>query len=323
MVAHGVQQVQHYVGIDVSKDKLDVHVHPLARSLTVARTEAGLAELAKALKEVSVATVAVEATGGYETMVVYGLTAAGLPAVIVNPAQVRQYARAWGKRAKTDALDAQVIARFAETMRPEVRPLPDAATRHLCGLMDRRRQIVSMIAADKQREHVATDAKLKKSILRLRRALEKELSHVDADIDGQIGLFPEWKAQEDLLTSVPGVGTVTARTLLGELPELGRLDRRQIGALAGLAPWTRESGRWAGQSRIGGGRARVRTALYMAVLSAVRYNPVLKAFYGELVKRGKPKLVALTAAARKLLTMLNAMLRDGQAWKESDAHVSA
>ena len=180
-----------------------------------------------------------------------------------------------------------------------------------------------MIAADKQREHATTDAKLKKSITRLRRALEKELGRVDADIDGQIGLFPEWKAQEDLLTSVPGVGTVTARTLLGELPELGRLDRRQIGALAGLAPWTRESGRWVGQSRIGGGRARVRTALYMAVLSAVRHNSALKIFYGELVGRGKPKLVALMAAARKLLTMLNAILRDGQPWKEHDAHASA
>ena len=315
--------VAQYVGIDVSKDKLDVHVHPLGRSLNVPRTEAGLAELAKALQDVSVAIVAAEATGGYETLVVYSLTAAGLPAVIVNPAQVRQYARACGKRAKTDALDAQVIARFAQAMRPEVRPLPDEATRHLCGLMDRRRQIVGMIAADKQREHATTDAKLKKSITRLRRALEKELGRVDADIDGQIGLFPEWKAQEDLLTSVPGVGTVTARTLLGELPELGRLDRRQIGALAGLAPWTRESGRWVGQSRIGGGRARVRTALYMAVLSAVRYNAVLKVFYGELVERGKPKLVALMAAARKLLTMLNAMLRDGQPWKEHDAHASA
>lgn len=315
--------VAQHVGIDVSKDKLDVHVHPAGRSLTVARTEAGLAELAGTLQDVSVATVAVEATGGYETLVVYGLAQAGLPVVIVNPAQVRQYARAWGKRAKTDALDAHVIARFAETMRPEVRPLPDEATRHLCGLLDRRRQIVSMIAADKQREHVTTDIKLKKSITRLRRALEKELSRVDADIDGQIGLFPEWKAQEDLLTSVPGVGTVTARTLLGELPELGRLDRRQIGALAGLAPWTRESGRWAGQSRIGGGRARVRTALYMAALSGVRYNPVLKRFYGDLVARGKPKLVALTAAARKLLTMLNAILRSGQPWKERDAHVPA
>lgn len=315
--------VAQYVGIDVSKDKLDVHVHPSGRSLDVPRTEAGLSELAKALQDMSVAIVAAEATGGYETLVVYSLTAAGLPAVIVNPAQVRQYARACGKRAKTDALDAQVIARFAAAMRPEVRPLPDEATRHLCGLMDRRRQIVGMIAADKQREHATTDAKLKKSITRLRRALEKELGRVDADIDGQIGLFPEWKAQEDLLTSVPGVGTVTARTLLGELPELGRLDRRQIGALAGLAPWTRESGPRVGQSRIGGGRARVRTALYMAVLSAVRYNPALKTFYGDLVKRGKPKLVALTAAARKLLTMLNAMMRDGQRWKEHDAHASA
>jgi len=240
----------------------------------------------------------------------------GLPTVIVNPAQVRQFAKALGKRAKTDLLDAQVIARFAEVMRPEIRPLPDESLRHLSGLMDRRRQIVSMIAADKQREHATTDAKLKKSITRLRRALEKELGRIDTDIDGQIGLFPEWLAQEELLTSVPGVGTVTARTLLAEMPELGRLDRRQIGSLAGLAPWTRESGRWVGQSRIGGGRARIRTALYMAVLSGVRYNPVLKAFYQDLLLRGKLKLVALMAAARKLLTILNAILRDGQPWTE-------
>jgi transposase len=315
--------VAQFVGIDVSKDKLDVYVHPSGRLLQVVRTEAGLAELAKELRGLTITVIAAEATGGYETLVVYGLAAAGFPTVIVNPAQVRQYARAWGKRAKTDALDAQVIARFAETMEPEVRPLPDEAVRHLSGLMDRRRQIIGMIASDKQREHVATDAKLKKSITRLRRALEKELARIDKDIDGQIGLFSEWLAQEDLLTSVPGVGTVTARTLLAELPELGRLDRRQIGSLAGLAPWTRESGRWVGQSRIGGGRARVRTALYMAVLSGVRYNPVLKDFYQELLSRSKPKLVALMAAARKLLTVLNAVLRHGQPWKERDAHASA
>lgn len=315
--------VAQFVGIDVSKDKLDVYVHPAGRLLQVARTDAGLAELAKELRGLTITVIAAEATGGYETLVVYGLAAAGFPTVIVNPAQVRQYARAWGKRAKTDALDAQVIARFAETMEPEVRPLPDEAVRHLSGLMDRRRQIIGMIASHKQREHAATDPKLKKSITRLRRALEKELARIDKDIDGQIGLFPEWLAQEDLLTSVPGVGTVTARTLLAELPELGRLDRRQIGSLAGLAPWTRESGRWVGQSRIGGGRARVRTALYMAVLSGVRYNPVLKDFYQELLSRGKPKLVALMAAARKLLTILNAVLRHGQPWKERDAHASA
>jgi transposase len=308
--------VAQFVGIDVSKDKLDVFLHPQGRALKVPRTEGGLAQLAQELKDVSVATVAVEATGGYETLVVYGLTALGLPTVIVNPAQVRQFAKGLGKRAKTDLLDAQMIARFAEVMRPAIRPLPDESLRHLSGLMDRRRQIVSMIAADKQREHATTDAKLKKSITRLRRALEKELGRIDTDIDGQIGLFPEWLAQEELLTSVPGVGTVTARTLLAEMPELGRLDRRQIGSLAGLAPWTRESGRWVGQSRIGGGRARIRTALYMAVLSGVRYNPVLKAFYRDLLLRGKLKLVALMAAARKLLTILNAILRDGQPWTE-------
>ena len=292
--------VAQFVGIDVSKVKLDVFVHPLGLVLSVDRTEAGLATLADQLRGQEIALVALEATGDYESLVIYGLTL--------------------GKRAKTDALDAQVIARFAEAMRPEVRPLPDDATRHLTALMDRRRQIVGMIAADKQREHGTTDAKLKKSIARLRRALQKELGRVDTDIDGQIGLFPVWQAKEEVLTSVPGVGSVTARTLLGEMRELGCLDRRQIGSLAGLAPWTRESGKWKGQSRIGGGRARVRTALYMAAMSAVRYNPVLKVFYND---RGKPKMVALMAAARKLLTILDAMLRDRRPWRELEAHAAA
>ena len=312
-----------FVGIDVSKVKLDVYVHPLGLVLSVDRTEAGLATLADQLRGQEIALVALEATGGYESLVVYGLTGLGFPAVIVDPAQVRHYAKASGKRAKTDALDAQVIARFAEAMRPEVRPLPDDATRHLTALMDRRRQIVGMIAADKQREHGTTDAKLKTSIARLRRALQKELGRVDTDIDGQIGLFPVWQAKEEVLTSVPGVGSVTARTLLGEMPELGCLDRRQIGALAGLAPWTRESGKWKGQSRIGGGRARVHTALSMAAMSAVRFNPVLKVFYNDLLARGKPKMVALMAAARKLLIILTAMLRDRQPWKELQAHAAA
>lgn len=315
--------VAQFVGIDVSKATLDVHVHPLGLVFSVDRTEAGITALAEKLQGHDIALVALEATGGYETLVVYGLRGLGFPAVIVDPAQVRHYGKASGKRAKTDALDAQVIARFAEAMRPEVRSLPDEATRHLTALMDRRRQIVGMIAADKQREHGTTDAKLKSSIARLRRALQKELGRIDTDIDGQIGLFPMWKAKEEMLTSVPGVGTVTARTLLGEMPELGCLDRREIGSLAGLAPWTRESGQWKGQSRIGGGRSRVRTALDMAAMSAIRCNPVLTAFYKELLARGKPKMVALMAVARKLLTILNAILRDGTPWKELDVHAAA
>ena len=313
-----------YVGIDVSKARLDVHVHPLGLAFDVERTEAGLAAIADRLRDLEIAVVALEATGGYETMAIYGLTGLGFPAVIVNPAQVRQYAKALGRRAKTDALDARMIARFAEAARPEVRSLPDDAARHLSALMDRRRQIVGMIASDKQREHGTTDAKLKKSIVRLRRALQKELERVDTDIDGQIGAFPTWQANEDLLTTVPGVERVTARTLLAEMPELGLLGRRQTGALAGLAPWTRESGNWKGQSRIGGGRALVRTALYMASMSGIRHNPVLRSFYQALLARGKPKLVALAAVSRKLLTILNAMLRDGTSWSMEDAdHVSA
>ena len=255
--------------------------------------------------------------GGYESLVVHGLTALGLPAVIVDPAQVRQYARMRGKRAKTDALDAWVIACFAETMKPPVRALPDAARRFMADLMARRRQIVDMIAADKQREQRTADPRLKKSIARLRRALERELERIGDDIDHHVETLPAWQADETLMVSVPGVGSVTARTMLAELPELGQLNRRQIAALAGLAPWTRESGQWKGQSRIGGGRTVVRTALYMASLSAVRHNPVLRAVYEALLKRGKPKLCALTAVARKLLTILNAMVRDGNPWTET------
>ncbi len=311
------------VGIDVSKQRLDVHVHPAGERFHVARTEEGVRLLADRLRPLAIDVIAIEATGGYESLVVYGLREANLPSVIVDPAQVRHYAKALGKRAKTDAIDAQMIARFAQAMRPEVRDLPDAATRYLSDLLGRRRQIVEMIASDKQREHRTTDARLKKSITRLRRALEKELERIDTEIDGQIGRFPMWRAREDLLTTVPGVGPVTARTLLAELPELGQLDRRQVGALAGLVPWTRASGQWAGKSHIGGGRGVVRTALFMATMAAIRCNYMLKAFYDGLVARGKPKLVAMVATARKLLTTLNAIVRDSQPWKEPEAHATA
>jgi len=303
-----------YVGIDVSKDRLDVHAHPSGEAFAVPRNGDGLAQLVARVQALAPALIAVEATGGFETVVAASLASAGLPVVVVNPAQVRHYAQALGKRAKTDPIDAAVIARFVEATRPAVRVLPDEATQLLADLVARRRQIVEMMAAEGQRERRA-DRRLKKSIARLRKALEKELAELDAEIDDHVRGSPVWAEKEDLLASVPGVGPVIARTLIAEMPELGTLDRRQIAALAGLAPWTRQSGQWKGKSFIGGGRKSVRSLLFLGALTAARHNPALKAFRDKLVAAGKPKMVAAIAVARKLLTILNAILRDKKPWR--------
>jgi transposase len=302
------------IGIDVAKDRLDVHVRPGGDSFVTARTGAGIEELAERLKPLAPRVVAIEATGGFETVVAAGLAAADLPVVVVNPAQVRAFAVALGRRAKTDPIDAAVIAHFVEATKAEPRPLPDEMTRLLADLVARRRQIVEMMAAEGQRERRVTDKRLKKSIARLRKAMERELAELDGEIDDQMRGSPVWAEKEDLLASVPGVGPVIARTLIAELPELGSLDRRQIAALAGLAPWTRQSGQWRGKSFIGGGRKTVRSALFLAAMVASRHNPTLKLFRDRLVAAGKPKLVALIAVARKLLTILNAILRDKRPW---------
>jgi transposase len=302
------------VGIDVSKERLDVHVHPAGTVLSLSRNGAGIEELTGALAAVAPQLVAVEATGGFETVVVAALAAAGLPVVVVNPARVRAFAAALGRRAKTDPIDAQVIAQFAAATRPPVRALPDAATQALADLVGRRRQIIQMIVAEGQRAKRAAP-RAKRSIGRLLEALRRELSEIDADIDENVRGSPMWCEKEELLASVKGVGSVTARTMLAELPELGSLNRRQIAALAGLAPFTRQSGRWRGKSFIGGGRASVRTALFMAAMTAMRHNPVLRAFHQRLRAAGKPKMVALIAVARKLLTILNAILRDKTKWQ--------
>lgn len=307
-----------YVGIDVSKDRLDVHAHPSGEAFAVPRNGEGLAELVERLRRLGPTLIAVEATGGFETVVAASLAAACLPVVVVNPAQVRHYAQALGKRAKTDPIDAAVIARFAEATRPEVRVLPDEATQLLADLVARRRQIVEMMAAEGQRERRA-DRRLKKSIARLRKALEKELAELDGEIDDHVRGSPVWVEKEDLLASVPGVGPVIARTLIAEMPELGTLDRRQIASLAGLAPWTRQSGQWKGKSFIGGGRKSVRSLLFLGALTAARHNPALKAFRNKLVAAGKPKMVAAIAVARKLLTILNAILRDKKPWRAETA----
>jgi transposase len=303
------------IGIDVSKDKLDVHVLPAAQAFTVARNGAGIEELAARLAALAPAVVAIEATGGFETIVAAGLAGAGLPLVVVNPAQIRAYAKAIKQRAKTDPIDAAVIAKFARATRPEVRPLPDEVTRQLADLVARRRQIVEMMAAEGQRGRRVDHKRVARSIARVRKTLEAELAEVDQEIGDQVRGSPLWREKEDLLVSVPGVGPVVARTLLAELPELGRLERREIAALAGLAPFTRQSGRW--RSFIGGGRATVRTVLFLAAMTAARHNPTLKAFRDRLVAAGKPKMVALIATARKLLTILNAIIRDNRPWQNA------
>jgi transposase len=301
------------VGIDVSKDRLDVAIRPDGEVFAVARSAAGLDELAERLGGAVVKVVAVEATGGFETVVAASLTAAGLPVALVNPGQVRAFAHAIGQRAKTDRIDAGVIAHFAEATDPRVRPLPDEETLALADLVARRRQIIHMIVAEGQREKRA-GGPMKKRIQRLLEVLRKELSDIDRDIDEAVRGSPIWREKEDLLSSVPGIGSHTARTLMAELPELGTLDRRQIAALAGLAPYTRQSGKWRGRSFIGGGRATVRSSLFLAARVAARWNPTLKAFRDRLVNAGKPKMLALVAVARKLLTIANAILRDQKPW---------
>jgi len=304
-----------FVGIDVSKDRLDVHVRPGGEAYAVTRDSKGLEELVDRLRTLSPTLVAVEATGGFETIVAAALAGGALPLVVLNPAQVRHFAQALGKRAKTDPIDAAVIARFIEAVKPAPRPVPGEQARLLAELVARRRQIIEMMVAERQREKRVENARVRKSLSRTIRTFEKELLGIDGDIDGLVRGSPAWREKEDLLVSFPGVSNTLARTFLAEVPELGTLNRREIASLAGVAPFTRQSGRWKGKSMIGGGRAPLRAALYMAALSAIRCNRTLKVFYQRLLSAGKPKMVGLIAVARKILTILNAMLRERKQWQ--------
>jgi transposase len=283
----------------------------------VSRDGKGLEELVGRLQALGPTLVAVEATGGFETIVAAAVAGAALPLAVVNPAQVRHFAQAIGQRAKTDPIDAGVIAHFADAVRPVPRALPDEASRLLAELVGRRRQIIDMMVAERQREKRAANLRVRKSLVRHIAMLEKELGAIDQDINTLVRGSPVWREKEDLLASVPGIGKTLARTLLAELPELGSLDRRNIASLAGLAPYVRQSGRWRGRSMIGGGRAAVRSACFMAALVASRCNPPLRAVYQRLIAAGKPKMVALIAVARKLLTILNAILRDNRPWQSA------
>jgi transposase len=260
------------------------------------------------------ALVVLEATGGYERAVVAALAAAGLPVVVANPRQIRAFARAVGQLAKTDRLDAAMLARFGAQVRPTPRALPDAQAEALDALLTRRRQLIEMLTAEKNRLAAAVPA-VRRGITQHIRWLERQLDDVDGELGALIEASPLWRAQDDLLQSVPGVGPVLSRTLLGELPELGRLTHKQIAALVGVAPMARDSGTWRGRRGVTGGRAPVRTALYMAAVTAAHHNPVIRVFYRRLRAAGKPAKVALTACMRKLLTILNAMARSGEPWR--------
>ena len=308
---------QMFVGIDVAKDRLDVHVRPSGEAFSVARDGKGLDELVSRLGKLDVALVVLEATGGFETTVAGALCAAGLPLAVVNPRQIRDFARATGRLAKTDALDAAAIAHFAEAVRPDARPVPDAQAQALGELVTRRRQIVEMMTAERNRRGRLTNRRMIKSVDRLLKALQRELSDLEADLDETIRGTPAWRETEDLLKSVPGIGDVIARTLIADLPELGTLDRKKIAALVGVAPFNRDSGTLRGKRSVWGGRANVRAALYMAALVASRHNPILRRFYQRLLEAGKPKKVALTAVMRKLLTILNAIVRDQTPWQHA------
>ena len=307
--------MEHFIGIDVAKDRLDVHTRPGGEVFAVARDSNGLAMLVERLQRLAPALVALEATGGYETVVASALGAAQLPLAVVNPRQIRDFARATGKLAKTDRIDAAAIAHFAEAVRPPARPLADAEARALGELVARRRQVIEMIIAERHRRRMASQRRVIRAIERHLALLQAELSELEGDIDDAIRKSPAWQADADLLVSVPGVGKVTLRTLIAELPELGHLNRRKIAALVGVAPINRDSGTLRGRRTIAGGRPAVRTALYMAALVASRANPVIAAYYAKLRAAGKTGKQALVACMRRLVVILNAILRDHKPWQ--------
>lgn len=302
------------VGIDVSKSWVDVHIRPGGVALRCATDEPGLAELVRRVRPLAPQLIVMEASGGYESLVAVSLAEAGLPVAIVNPRQVRRFAEALGQLAKTDAIDARVIAHFAEAVCPPPRAIPDPMTLQLQELLARRRQLIVMINAEKQRAARAESPVTQRSHKAMLKSLEAERARIDRAIDKLVQQSPLWCKKLDLLTSVPGVGNVVARTLLAELPELGSVDRHQIAALAGVAPFSRDSGKRKGRRFVRAGRVQVRAPVYMACLVAIRYNPPLKAFYRRLRDAGKPAGLAIVAVMRKLLTILNAMLRDNRRW---------
>jgi transposase len=309
-----------FVGIDVSKAVLDVAVAPTTETWSVPNTADGTNLLVRKLKELSPVLVVLEATGGLERRAIAALAGAALPVVAVNPRQVRDFARATGRLAKTDAMDAAVLALFADRIRPELRPLHDAEMQELEALVVRRRQVVDMIVAEKNRLSAAPPSqRVRTAIGKTIKWLEKQLAGVDLDLDDAVKGSPVWREKENLLRSVPGVGKVLSRTLLSLAPELGTLGRKQMAALIGVAPLNKDSGMHRGRRSIWGGRAHVRAVLYMGALVAVRHNPIIRAFYARLIAAGKLPKVALVACMRKLLSILNAILRTNSRWTQEIA----
>lgn len=312
-----------FVGIDVSKHRLDVHALPSGEAWSVANDAAGCAELVKRLGDAPPTLVVVEATNGYQASIVAELGAAAIAIAVVNPRQVRDFAKATGRLAKTDAIDAAVLAQFGERIRPEPRPVPDAVTVELQALVTRRRQLIDMRTAETNRLETCRVEQIRRSIQKVINTLNKQLDSVDDDIDTTIRNSPLWREREDLLKSVTGVGKTTARTLLTHLPELGTVNRREIAALVGVAPFNNDSGKRRGARTIRGGRTEVRSVLYMATVSATRWNPQVRETYLRLVAAGKAKRLALIACARKLLTILNAMMRTQTPWRLANAVAAA
>jgi transposase len=302
-----------FIGIDVARDSLEVASRPAGEQWQIVNDPAGIASLLPRLRALRPTLIVLEATGGLELPLLAAIASAGLPVVAVNPRQVRDFAKAIGKLAKTDAIDARVLAHFADAVRPAVRPLPDAATQALGALVTRRRQLVEMLTAEENRRKTAPTA-IRSDIQAHVAWLRKRLKGVDKELSQAVRTSPLWREQEDVLRSVPGIGPVVSVTLLADLPELGTLDRKQVVALVGLAPLNRDSGTMRGKRTIWGGRATVRAALYMAALVGSRRNPVLRALYTRLLAAGKTKKVALTACMRKLLTILNALLKHRTRW---------
>lgn len=295
------------VGIDISKDKADAYFLAEQRHQAVAGDQ--YKDFVTSLAKTSVRLVVMEATGGYERPLAGLLAAAGIPLAVVNARQVRDFARATNQLAKTDALDARIIALFAEAVKLEAKPLLNQQTQALRDIVERRRQLIAIRTAERNREQQVVNAKVKKTIRRMLEAIEKQLATLEKELDDLIRNCPAWRESEELLTSIPGVGNITARALLADLPELGTLNRQEVGRLAGLAPLNRDSGKYRGQRHICGGRANVRTTLYMAALSAKQFNPVIRPFYQRLLDAGKSFKVAITACMRKLLIIANTVLR--------------
>ena len=302
-----------FIGIDVSKDRLDIAFRPSLQRQQFPNSDEGIDALILVLQPSHPVQIVLEATGSYHRLLLSRLVAAALPAIAINPRQGRDFARALGQRAKTDSLDADILAEFAEKIRPEPRPVPDDATQQLDALCTRRRQLVTILSGEKNRLH-SSPTSLRPRIQKHIHWLKKEIASIEDDIDQQIRSTPAWRQKDDLMRSCKGVGPTTAHTMVASLPELGQLGRHQIAALVGVAPFNSDSGHHRGTRHIHAGRIDVRVVLYMATLAAIRSNHVIRAFYNRLLAAGKAKKVAITACMRKLLTILNAIVRSDQPW---------